>query len=373
MKSQIRVALIGIGNCASAVVQGVEYYKRAAHMERPDSGLMQREIGGYVVPDITFVAAFDVAEDKINRDLADALNSSLICTRSVADVPKQHAFVHPGVLLDGIGERAAEAVRVDDRVRATDGQAVRIVQALRSSGAEILVNFLPVGARRATEFYAQCAIEARCAFINAIPVPIGREDRWRASFADVGLPLLGDDVKSQVGATIVHRALVELFSSRGYDLDLTYQLNVGGNMDFLNMTNHERLADKKVSKAQAILDVANRGAGMAEGSYHISPSDYVPFLGDQKIAFIRLEGRGFAGAPIDIELRMSVADSPNSAGVIVDAVRYAKLALDRREGGYLAAPSAWLMKAPAFSLLDSEAKSATEAWAAEVEMTANTL
>lgn len=364
MSRQVRVGIVGLGNCAAALIQGIEYYRRAEPSETSVDGLMATEIGGYGVGSIHLAAAFDVSKGKVGRDVSEAVRSPLICTRQVAEVPHLGVEVLPGPALDGISDRASEVVDIDERVKAKSLDVPAIAAALRGANVEVLVNYLPVGSRLATEFYATCALEAGCAFVNAIPVPIGREERWRQAFAKAGLPLIGDDVKSQVGATIVHRALVELFSTRGYRLDETYQFNVGGNMDFFNMMSRDRLADKRISKAQAITDIANRGKGLPESAYHISPSDHVAFLKDKKIAFIRLEGRGFAGAPIDIELRMTVEDSPNSAGVVVDAIRYAKVAREAGIGGYLAEASAWLMKAPAFPMLDGEARLGTERWVA---------
>lgn len=362
MSKEVRVALAGVGNCAAALIQGVEYYRREGAGKV--LGLMTPQLGGYSIEDLRFVAAFDVSKNKVGRDLGDAIRTETICTRRVCDVGQMDVTVSPGPVLDGIGGNAEAVIEIHKDAQ-TSVEPEAIAQILRETGADVLVNFLPVGSRQGTEFYARSALAASCGFVNAIPVPIGRDPKWRTAFFEANQPLIGDDVKSQVGATIVHRALVELFSMRGFELDRTYQLNVGGNMDFFNMTSSERLADKRISKAQAILDVANRGEGMMPSTFHISPSDHIPFLEDRKIAFIRLEGRGFAGAPIDIEMRMCVEDSPNSAGIIVDAVRYAKVARDRGEGGYLVPISAWLMKAPAFPISDAEAKKACDAWVAE--------
>ncbi len=363
MKSKIRVGIVGVGNCAAALVQGVEFYQTIGKSTQSNNGLMSPKIGDYKVTDIQFVAAFDVAKGKVGRDLSEALHAPQVCTRNVADIGWCDVSVLPGPLLDGIGKSAAEIVSIDERSTSSLNDK-SIVDALKLADVDVLVNFLPVGSTAATEFYANCALNAHCAFVNAIPVSIGRDKRWRDAFADAAVPLIGDDIKSQVGATIVHRALVDLFSIRGYDLDRTYQLNVGGNLDFYNMLSRERLAEKRRSKTQAILDVANRGSGMPEDDCHISPSDYVAFLKDEKVAFIRLEGKGFAGAPIDIEVRMSVADSPNSAGVVVDAIRYAKIAIDSGQGGYLEPASSWLMKAPAYNLDDHEAKLQLDNWVA---------
>jgi myo-inositol-1-phosphate synthase len=371
VKKEIRIGVVGVGNCATALLQGIEYYRRMDSDIAP-RGIIEPTIGGYDVSSIHVAAAFDVASDKVGLDLSEATRSDSISVREVIDLPALGVRVQPSPVLDGIGDHSAEVIEIDNRSYEAKPEIGLISRVLRDADVHVLINYLPVGSRTGTEFYARCALEAGCGFVNAIPVPIGRDEKWRTAFAASSLPLVGDDVKSQVGATIVHRALVELFSSRGYQLDETYQLNVGGNRDFLNMMSRERLSDKRISKAQAITDVANRGEGLPEGQYHISPSDYVPFLKDRKIAFIRLEGQGFAGAPIDIELRMTVEDSPNSAGVVVDAIRYAKLALDNSCGGYLAPVSAWLMKAPAFPLPDAEARSATEHWVCEQLSTGGT-
>jgi myo-inositol-1-phosphate synthase len=366
MSTEVRIAIAGVGNCAAALLQGIEYYRVAGTCNEGPSGLIETKIGEYGVDSICVVAAFDVAKGKVGHDISEALNSPLICTRNASPVPTTGVVVQPSPVLDGIGQTASDYVEIDDEARRAPEDLDRIVKVIQQSKADVLINYLPVGSRRGSEFYAKCALKAGCAFINAIPVSIGREAHWRDAFAAANLPLIGDDVKSQVGATIVHRALVELFSSRGYSLDQTYQLNVGGNLDFANMMTRDRLTDKKISKAQAITDIANRGHGLRADSYHISPSDHIPFLGDKKIAFIRLVGRGFAGAPIELDLKMVVEDSPNSAGVIVDAVRYAKVAMTLGYGGYLGPVSAWLMKAPAYPQNDADALSATRAWLAQL-------
>lgn len=362
---EVRLGLVGIGNCAASLIHGIEYYRNLEFQTNHLSpqGLIRDTIGEYKISSIKTVAALDIATDKVGRDLSEAIKSPSICTRNVSDIPYLNVPVHSGILFDGIGESSSTVVEVcKDSWVATEEQRQRISKYLIENKIDVLVNFLPVGSKHATKFYADIALQSGSAFVNAIPEPIGREPQWRQAFSKVNLPLIGDDVKSQVGATIAHRSLVELLSQRGYVLDKTYQLNFGGNHDFLNMMSRDRLGEKKRSKAQSILDVANRGTGMKQGSYHISPSDYIEFLGDQKIAFIRLQGYGFAGAPIEIELKLVVEDSPNSAGVIVDAVRYAKLAKDANQGGYLKYPSAWLMKAPAFPLNDSLAENKTDEW-----------
>lgn len=338
----IRVGVVGVGNCADALVRGVHHYKQTDDRQ----GLMHPgQIGGYDVTDIAFSSAFDVNEVKVGRDLREALDAPPNNGYPIeATIPHQGVTVQRGPLLDGLGRTASTRVLTDEGSDADS--AVEVITHLLDTRTEVLVNFLPVGSTVATEAYAYAALAAGCAFVNAIPVPLARRREWRLRFADQGVPLIGDDVKSQVGATITHRELARLFSDRGIHLDRTYQLNVGGNMDFLNMLDEDRLTDKRASKTSAVQAVANSGTGLADDDVHIGPSDYVPWLGDRKVAFIRLEGTAFGGVPLEVEMRMNVWDSPNSAGVVVDAVRYAKAALDRGTGGVLEAPSAWMMKAP---------------------------
>lgn len=344
MTDEIRVGMVGVGNCASALVQGVSYY--AKHDDAP--GLMTDLIGGRAPADIRFTSAFDVSAAKVGLDLSAAITAEPNCTADIAEVPYQDVTVVAGPRLDGVGEVAADRLRLTDAVG-------DVAEHLRATRTEVLVNYLPVGSEEATRFYAACAVEAGCALVNAIPAKIARDPAWHREFAEAGLPLIGDDIKSQVGATIVHRVLAQLFSDRGIHLDRTYQLNVGGNMDFYNMLERGRLTSKRESKTSAVTDVANRGEGMAEGSVHIGPSDFVPWLEDRKLAFIRLEGSAFGGVPLSIELKMDVWDSPNSAGVIIDAVRYAKLALDRGLSGTIDPVCAWLMKAPPTPMTDDDA------------------
>ncbi len=351
MTTGVNVAIAGIGNCASALVQGISYY---SDPESTPVGLLSAEhCAGYTVQDVQIVAAFDVSESKVGLDLSEAIFAGPNNTRVFARVPKIGVAVSCGAGEDGIGSSASERVKTGAAASVDE-----VTEMLVASKTDVLVNYLPVGSEQATLAYAQAAIAAGCAFVNCIPVFVARRPEWRERFEKAGLPLIGDDIKSQVGATIVHRALAELFSSRGIRLDRTYQLNFGGNMDFYNMQDRERLHTKRVSKAQAILDVSNGGSGMAEGSYHIAPSDYVPFLGDQKLAFVRLEGTAFGGAPLDIEVRMSVSDSPNSAGCVLDAVRYAQAARVRGEAGVIDAAAAWLMKAPPKPMNDNDARHA---------------
>lgn len=338
--STVRVAVVGVGNCASALIQGAALYRLA-----PDTpGLITQAIGPYGPGSVEVVAGFDVDPDKVLRPLREAIYVAPNCVYLPYRVPlaADDAMVWPGPVLDGVG-RSLE-VMYPGGFSAANLDAV--VDVLNSEKVDVVVNYLPVGSTEATYAYAEAALEAGCGFVNAIPVPLAREEEWHERFTDHGLPLIGDDVKSQVGATITHRALVETFSHRGVVLDQTYQLNVGGNTDFLNMRDQERLADKRRSKLQSIEDVANRGAGIPEGQVHVGPSDYVPFLGDTKIAFVQLRGRGFGGNPVYVEMRFEGGDSPGSAGVVYDAVRWCAWARNHGVCGALQAPCAYLMKAP---------------------------
>lgn len=344
MTPPIRVAIVGVGNCASALIQGVHHYR-----EQPAGpGLMTERIGRYGPGDIQFSAAFDVAETKVGLDLSSAILAEPNCTLQFHEVPYLDVTVVAGPRLDGVGrslERKVKPVKAEESV----------VDHLRATETDVVVNFLPVGSAEASRYYAVAAVDAGCAFVNAIPTRIARSEDMQELFHAARLPLVGDDVKSQVGATIVHRVLAETFSRRGVELLRTYQENIGGNTDFLNMLDEERLAEKRVSKSGAVTSVANQGRGIPDDHVHIGPSGYVPWLGDKKVAFIRLEGAAFGGAPLSVELRMEVWDSPNSAGVVIDAVRYAADALDRGVGGPLLAPSAWLMKAPPEPMAEDEA------------------
>jgi len=350
--TSIRVGVIGVGNCASALIQGVTYYR-----ERPDItvGLMHATVGRYLAGDLDFVAAFDVDTSKVGLPLEQAIHAGRNCTATIADVPASGTVVSAGVTLDGAGERYQGMVEIIDPAAGGMGsERGRIGRVLRDAQVDVLVNYLPVGSQQATEFYAWCAIDAGCAFVNAIPVSIARTDDWRSRFATAGLPLVGDDIKSQLGATIVHRALVQLITDRGMRLDRTYQLNVGGNMDFYNMLERSRLESKKESKTSAVTSALSHA--MDPEDIHVGPSDYVPWLGDHKLAFIRCEATGFGGVPIELELRMDVWDSPNSAGVVMDAVRCAKVAMDQGRGGTLDEVCAWLMKAPPVPMPDPTAQ-----------------
>ncbi|MFL9825749.1 inositol-3-phosphate synthase [Rhodoplanes sp. SY1] len=344
---RVRVGLVGVGNCASALVQGLFHY-RDAHENEPVPGLMHADLGGYRVRDIEISAAFDVNARKVGRDVAEAILAPPNNTIRFARVPPLGVSVMRGRTLDGIGRC------LTDDVPESPEPEVDVSRALKQTGTDVLVSYLPVGSQKATEYYAECALDAGCAFVNCIPAFIASNDTWRRRFAARGIPLIGDDIKSQVGATIVHRVLAHLFGERGVRLDRTYQLNFGGNADFKNMLERERLDSKKISKTRAVssqLDVP-----LAPDDIHIGPSDHVPWLEDRKWAHIRMEGAGFGGTPLNLELKLEVWDSPNSAGVVIDAVRCAKLALDRGIGGALEGPSGWFMKSPPVQFTDHEAR-----------------
>lgn len=349
-KGSLRVGLVGVGNCASSFVQGLSFY-RDARSNEPPPGLMHAEIGGYHVADITLSAAFDVSAAKVGRDVAEAILAPPNNTHRFAEVPPTGVRVERGPTLDGLGRY------LTGEIEESSQPAAEVAEVLRRTRTDILVSYLPVGSQRATEWYAEQALAAGCAFVNCIPVFIASDRDWRRRFAERGLPIIGDDIKSQVGATIVHRALANLFRERGVRLDRTYQLNFGGNTDFLNMLERERLESKKISKTRAVtsqLDVIPAAADV-----HVGPSDFVPWLGDRKWAYIRMEGTAFGGVPLNVELKLEVWDSPNSAGIVIDAVRCAKLALDRGIGGALLGPSSWFMKSPPEQLTDHEARERT--------------
>jgi len=350
--AKVKVAIAGVGNCASALVQGIEYYRR--HNEHGTAGLMQPQIGGYGPADIDVVAAFDIDRRKVGRPLNEAVFAAPNCSLVFqAELPANGTVVQMGPILDGVAAHMRDADEAQS-FRPAELPPVDVAAALAAAGAEVLICYLPVGSEAAVAHYAEACLAAGVALVNCVPVFIASRPEWAARFREAGLPLVGDDIKSQVGATIVHRALARLFNDRGYSVDRTYQLNTGGNTDFLNMRALDRLTSKKVSKTNAVqsqLDLP-----LEARQIHIGPSDYVPWQGDNKVAFIRLEGRGFGGAPIELELRLSVQDSPNSAGVVVDALRCAKLALDRGEAGPLEAVSAYYMKSPPRQMRDSEAR-----------------
>jgi len=347
----IRLAIAGVGNCASSLVQGLEYYRDADPSETVP-GLMHVELGGYHVRDVKVVAAFDVDAAKVGLDIGKAIFSGQNNTIKFAAVGELGVEVQRGPTLDGMGKYYRQTIEE------SLAEPVDVAQALRDSGAEVMVSYLPVGSEDAQRFYAGACLEAGVAFVNAIPVFISSDPEWAQRFTDAGIPIIGDDIKSQVGATIVHRLLARLFEDRGLVLDRTYQLNVGGNMDFKNMLERERLESKKISKTQAVTSQLDNG--IAADDVHIGPSDHVPWLEDRKWAYIRLEGRNFGDVPLNVELKLEVWDSPNSAGVIIDAVRCAKLALDRGIGGPLLAPSAYFMKSPPEQFHDDIARQMLE-------------
>ncbi|CAB4768066.1 MAG: inositol-3-phosphate synthase [Actinobacteria bacterium] len=349
--SEIRVAIVGVGNCASSLVQGVEYYKDASPDHRVP-GLMHVMIGKYHVRDVKFVAAFDVDAKKVGFDLADAISSSQNNTIKIADVAPTGISVQRGHTFDGLGKYYREMIEE------SDAQPVDVVATLKESKADVLVCYLPVGSEDAARFYAQCAIDAGVAFVNALPVFIAGTKEWADKFTAAGVPIIGDDIKSQVGATITHRVLAKLFEDRGVILDRTLQLNVGGNMDFMNMLERDRLESKKISKTQSVTSQLSHDMG--KGNVHIGPSDYVSWLDDRKWAYVRLEGRAFGDVPLNLEYKLEVWDSPNSAGVIIDAIRCAKIALDRGIGGPILSAASYFMKSPPVQYSDSEAHDAVE-------------
>jgi myo-inositol-1-phosphate synthase len=353
---KVRVAIIGVGNCANSLLQGREYYKDA-----PDDqfvpGLMHVNLGGYHIRDIEFTAAFDVVKGKVGVDLADAIWAHPNDTIRFADVAKTGIEVSRGMTHDGIGKYISQVVEK------SPGETADIVGILKDTQTDVVVNYLPVGSEAATKWYAEQILEAGCAMVNCMPVFIAREDYWQKRFEEKGLPIIGDDIKSQLGATITHRVLTSLFRERGIHLDKTMQLNVGGNSDFLNMLERERLESKKISKTNAVTSMLDYDLGAK--NVHVGPSDYVPWLTDRKWAYIRLEGSAFGDVPLNLELKLEVWDSPNSAGIVIDAVRLAKLALNKGVSGALEGPSSYLMKSPPVQIVDDEAYEATEAFIRE--------
>jgi len=349
----VKVAIVGVGNCAASLVQGVHYYRDADETSSVP-GLMHVRFGEYHVRDVEFVAAFDVDAKKVGQDLSAAIVASENNTVKICDVPPLGVTVQRGHTFDGLGRYYRETIEESDE------RPVDVVAAIRESGADVLVCYLPVGSQQATEFYAQCALDAGVGFVNALPVFIAGTPAWAEKFTAAGLPIVGDDIKSQVGATITHRVLAKLFEDRGVRLDRTMQLNVGGNMDFKNMLERERLESKKISKTQSVTSQVDRDMGA--GNVHIGPSDHVPWLSDRKWAYVRLEGRAFGDVPLNLEYKLEVWDSPNSAGIIIDAIRAAKIALDRGIGGPLLSASSYFMKSPPVQYSDSEARDAVEAF-----------
>jgi myo-inositol-1-phosphate synthase len=353
---KVRVAIVGVGNCASAFVQGVQYYKNADPNERVP-GLMHVDLGGYHVSDIEFTAAFDIDKDKVGKDLSEAIWSGQNNTIKFADVPNLGVEVHRGMTHDGLGKYLKQ------KITKAPGETADIVGILKETNTDVVVSYLPVGSEQATKWYVEQVLEAGCGFVNCIPVFIAQEDYWAKRFKKAGLPIVGDDIKSQVGATIVHRQLARLFADRGVKMARTSQLNVGGNMDFYNMLERERLESKKISKTQAVTSIMDET--LPADDVYIGPSDYVPWLTDRKWAHIRVEGQAFGDVPLNVELKLEVWDSPNSAGIVIDAVRCCKLALNNGVGGPLEGPSSYLMKSPPVQVPDPVARDNTEKFIAK--------
>ncbi len=356
LDDRVRVALVGVGNCANSLLQGVEYYKDAPD-DRFVPGLMHVNLGGYHVNDIEFTAAFDVTTDKVGKDLADAIWAHPNDTIKFADVPQTGVEVSRGMTHDGLGKYLSQVVTK------APGETSDVVGILRDTETDVVVNYLPVGSEMATKWYAEQVLEAGCAMVNCMPVFIAREKYWQRRFEERGVPIIGDDIKSQVGATITHRVLTSLFRERGVRLDKTMQLNVGGNSDFLNMLERDRLESKKISKTNAVTSMLDYDLGAQ--NVHVGPSDYVPWLTDRKWAYIRMEGSSFGDVPLNVELKLEVWDSPNSAGIVIDAVRLAKLALNNGVTGALEGPSSYLMKSPPAQVPDDDAYEATESFIRE--------
>ena len=360
MSKKVRVAVVGVGNCASSFVQGVEYYR---HADPGDfvPGLMHVDLGGYHVSDIEFSAAFDIDATKVGKELSEAIWSGQNNTVKFTDVPVTGVTVNRGMTHDGLGKYLSEVITK------APGSTADIVGILKDTGTDVVVNYLPVGSETATKWYTEQILTAGCAMVNCMPVFIAREEYWRRRFEQHSLPIIGDDIKSQVGATIVHRVLTRLFRERGVKLENTYQLNFGGNTDFLNMLERERLISKKISKTNSV--VSQLDHPIAKESVHIGPSDYVPWLSDRKWAYIRLEGRSFGDVPLNVELKLEVHDSPNSAGIVIDAVRCCKLALDTGLSGALDGPSSYFMKSPPHQVSDNVARQMTDDFIAEAAAT----
>jgi myo-inositol-1-phosphate synthase len=349
----VRVAIVGVGNCAASLVQGVHYY-RDADPSAAVPGLMHVTFGDYHVSDVQFVAAFDVDDTKVGKDLSEAIGASQNNTIKIADVPTLGVEVQRGHTFDGLGKYYRQTIEE------SAAEPVDVAKVLKDTRADVLVSYLPVGSEKADKFYAQCAIDTGVAFVNALPVFIASDPEWAAKFEAAGVPIIGDDIKSQVGATITHRVLAKLFEDRGVVLDRTYQLNVGGNMDFKNMLERERLESKKISKTQSV--TSNLQHDLGARNVHIGPSDYVQWLDDRKWAYVRLEGRAFGDVPLNMEYKLEVWDSPNSAGIIIDAIRAAKIAKDRGLGGPIISASSYLMKSPPVQLPDDQGRARVEAF-----------
>lgn len=350
-KGEIKVAIVGVGNCANSLIQGVEYYKNATN-DQEIPGLMHPVLGGYHIKNIKFVIGIDVDAKKVGLDMADAIWASENNTIKFCNVPKTGVKVKRGVTLDGLGRYYKETIKESTE------KPIDVVAELKAAKVDVVICYLPVGSEEAAKYYAQCAIDAGCAFVNALPVFIASDPEWAAKFEKAGLPIVGDDIKSQVGATITHRIMAKLFQDRGVHLDRTYQLNVGGNMDFKNMLERDRLESKKISKTNSV--TSQLEYDMGKKNVHIGPSDYIPWLDDRKWAYVRLEGRAFGDVPLNLEYKLEVWDSPNSAGVIIDALRCAKIGLDRKIGGPLLSPSSYFMKTPPEQYTDEQALIKTE-------------
>jgi myo-inositol-1-phosphate synthase len=348
--SKIRVAIVGVGNCASALVQGLSFY-RDSSANVPLPGLMSMELGGYKLDDIEISAAFDVNAEKVGRDVSDAIFACPNNTLKFSQVKKTGVVVERGETLDGIGQYLRSEIKLSPE------PAVPVAKSLKRAGTDVVVSYLPVGSQQASEFYAGEAIDAGCAYVNCIPVFLASNAGWRKRFEASGLPILGDDIKSQLGATILHRSLINLFRERGVTVDRTYQLNFGGNSDFLNMLERDRLVSKKISKTQAVTSQLDES--FDNENIHVGPSDHISWLNDRKIAHIRVEGTSFGGAPVNVELKLEVWDSPNSAGIVVDAIRCARIALDRKLAGAIVGPSSYFMKSPPQQFTDEEARRLT--------------
>jgi len=353
---KINVTIIGVGNCVSSLVQGVYYYRNAQE-GKSIPGLMHINLGGYHIGDINFVAAFDIDRNKVGKDLAEAIYTAPNNTFKFCDVPATGVIVQRGMTHDGIGKYLSQVI-----IKAP-GSTANIVKILKETQTDVVVNYLPVGSEEATKWYVEQVLTAGCGFVNCIPVFVAREKYWQGRFAERGLPVVGDDIKSQVGATITHRVLTNLFRDRGVKLERTYQLNFGGNTDFLNMLERERLESKKISKTEAV--TSQLDYKMDPDNIHVGPSDYVPWLSDRKLCYIRMEGRTFGDVPLNVEVKLEVWDSPNSAGVVVDAIRCCKLAMDRGLSGALIGPSAYFMKSPPVQYKDDEAYRMVEKFIAE--------
>lgn len=360
---KIRIAIAGVGNCASSLIQGIEYYK-SLRADSPDispeisNGLMHHNLGGYMPADIEVAAAFDVDVRKVNKPLKEAVFARPNCTKIFyPDIPDYQVTVQMGEILDGVSPHMSNYPD-ERRFIAADEKPCDVAKVLKESGADMLINYLPVGSENAAKYYAQACLEADVAFINCIPVFIASDNAWIKRFEEKGIPIIGDDIKSQIGATIIHRMLTKLFMDRGVKISSTYQLNVGGNTDFLNMLNHSRLKSKKVSKTEAVQSQVTHK--LTDDNIHIGPSDYVPWMNDNKVCFLRIEGQGFGNIPMHLEMRLSVEDSPNSAGVVIDAIRCCKIAKDRGIGGVLTSPSAYFMKHPMMQFTDEDAREMVE-------------